>query len=774
MSNIEDMRTEIRVTNEDFLKVVFAEEWELAHVTAFADDPEDIPKARRAICWGGGWAKDRLASFQPGENQYFTISVFDAENGKAVRRKANFDACYVLVADDVGEKLPLDRVERLPIPTYKLFTSSGSEQWGWVLETPVEDRAMMENLLDGLVEQGLAPDGRDPGMRGVTRYVRLPEGSNTKGKRCDEQGNPFKCYLSEWNPDLLYPVEDLADVFEIDLFRKRDGGEVMVGESVGSDLVVNHPLMKHLAVTGYGADGWIRIDCPNAAAHSSEDASGAAVQFQADGRVHFQCHHGGCNGDSGTEKMTGERIIKLIDKQLGESVDLGGEILDYKKALDLAGTKALVEAGVVGEVPTPLTDDGYVDSGQLDPNDWGFIPKTNRYYQFSRGVDMCKDALNTLYLHQFPGGRGRFKAADQLVMAHEGNLPILAGFTWMPSPFGEPIHYMVEHEGKLMANEWRGFNLTPAEGDVTPWLDLLAYLVPDEEDRALVIGWLAFMLQKPHMKCQWHIVMRGEKGVGKDSLLAPIMRILGSSGNDIAAEDLEGGWGDHFAKRKLVAMQEIYRPQNKAFTNTLKTLTASTGTCVHTYNLKGGQIIQQPDVMALFAFSNHRYCMALEEGERRYFVLDCFIPRKPVSYYRDYYAWVEDGGAAALFDYLLNVDISEFCYSSLPKETDGMLDLVKGGRADYEETLVDMIEGKEGVFSLPMFEFRHLKTELKDRGHTPGHKGLIEVLESHGWYKFRGNRKVGGTTQNTPTFWTQQLDKDCRAKDVFEFWLANS
>src|SRR5690554_8094377 len=101
---------EIPVSNEEFLKALFGEEWEKAHVTAFEDDPMAIESDRRGLCWAGGKAGERLARFRGEENQYFCISLFTPdEHGKARRRKALFDACFVVVADDVKEKLPEDR-----------------------------------------------------------------------------------------------------------------------------------------------------------------------------------------------------------------------------------------------------------------------------------------------------------------------------------------------------------------------------------------------------------------------------------------------------------------------------------------------------------------------------------------------------------------------------------------------------------------------------------------------------------------------------------------
>ena len=92
-------------------------------MTSFLDDPGDISKDRRGLCWSGGFAKDRLPGFEEFENQYFCISLFKCEDGKAARRKGLFDACFVIVADDVREKLPVERCEMLPEPTQNQLQS---------------------------------------------------------------------------------------------------------------------------------------------------------------------------------------------------------------------------------------------------------------------------------------------------------------------------------------------------------------------------------------------------------------------------------------------------------------------------------------------------------------------------------------------------------------------------------------------------------------------------------------------------------------------------
>lgn len=319
----------IPITNEEFLRTIFGDDWGRAHVCAFAQDPTDKTTPREV--WAGGHAAKRLRKFRETENHYVAISLFstDAE-GKPRRRKELFESTVGIVADDVHEKLPVELVEKLPTPTYKLRTSPESEQWGWRLNTPATDRQQVENLLDGLVKQGLAPGGKDPGMRGVTRYVRLPEGSNTKASRVTANGGAAPgCWISEWNPGRSVTLEELAAPFGIDLDAPR-------ADSCSGTLVdcPDHPVLNHLNVKAKIRDGVCDITCPWLDEHTDEADNGAAVFLFADGSVGFECHHGHCEG------RTGEDLIAWLSENAEGFL---GEFEAFRKGIALKGFEAIPE-----------------------------------------------------------------------------------------------------------------------------------------------------------------------------------------------------------------------------------------------------------------------------------------------------------------------------------------------------------------------------------------------------------------------------------------------
>ncbi|MBA1446768.1 MAG: hypothetical protein M3H12_02405 [Chromatiales bacterium] len=285
----------ISVSNQDFLTTVFGQDAPFAHVTGFVDDPSNIANDRRGICWGGTYFSRANGALKGATNQYFCISRFNPVDGKAVRRKSEFLATHCIVADDVKDKVPLAQARRLPPPSWRLETSPGNEQWGWVLAEPERDRARVDNLLDGLVARGLSPDGTDPGMRGVTRYVRLPEGWNTKAK----YGAPFNCQLLEWRADHKVTLAELADPFGVDLDAPR------AGEGVAVDLadLADHPVLDAVVVLEHKGVGEYLIECPWVEDHTDGDTSGTILYIKTSGEIGFKCHHGHCQDKTGGDLL---------------------------------------------------------------------------------------------------------------------------------------------------------------------------------------------------------------------------------------------------------------------------------------------------------------------------------------------------------------------------------------------------------------------------------------------------------------------------------------
>lgn len=286
------------LSNESFLRAIFGTEWERAHVCAFREDPTQLDALGLRHLWAGGPAWSVLGGFDPGENQYFTISLFktDPGTGRARRKKGLHEATYCVVMDDVGSsgtaKVPWDRIKLKP--SWVLETSPGNYQVGYILLIPDTRAGKASGLLDALVASGLCSGGKDPGMKGVTRYVRLPGGTNTKSVYGP---GGFKHRLVWWEPGWTATLEDIADAYgvraELDMAPDELGGGVGTrgpldpGEDFWLDVLGRAGLVR-----GELSAGIWDIECPFIDEHTQRADSGCAYLSPGG----FKCHHGSCQG----------------------------------------------------------------------------------------------------------------------------------------------------------------------------------------------------------------------------------------------------------------------------------------------------------------------------------------------------------------------------------------------------------------------------------------------------------------------------------------------
>lgn len=348
-------------TNKQFLEGIMGEYYPAAHITGFREDPSQLDTLGLRHYWGGTIYQNNPVE-DPEANNFFTISTFhpDPEDSKARRRKANFAAAWCMMIDDIGSGpgAKINDIDMLayPIkPSWRIETSPGNYQWGFIFQEPEFDRLKVEALLKGLVACGMVDGGEDPGMLGCTRYARLPIGSNTKAK----YGQPFRHRLEEWSPDRKYTVEQIAAAFAINLESFRN--EVSTVPPIAKE---SDPIYQSLERLGLVKEtireGIYDIVCPWIGEHSDRADSGAAYLSPGG----FKCHHGHC------QTRTGHDLLNWLHGSDPVYRDVCAAALPFQP---VSGD---VESGDTKVKSTQLSDvpfEGLIEQALLDinPNDPG-------------------------------------------------------------------------------------------------------------------------------------------------------------------------------------------------------------------------------------------------------------------------------------------------------------------------------------------------------------------------------------------------------------------
>ena len=146
-------------------------------------------------------------------NNYLGCSSFyPGDDGSFRARKAQFAACHFLMLDDLGTKVPLDRLGGFEL-SWLIETSPGNYQGGILFDEPITDGAVAVRLLNAVIDAGLC----DAGATGpLSRWARLPVAINGKPKYADKAGNAFQCRLIEWRPDKRYSPREIVDRLQLE------------------------------------------------------------------------------------------------------------------------------------------------------------------------------------------------------------------------------------------------------------------------------------------------------------------------------------------------------------------------------------------------------------------------------------------------------------------------------------------------------------------------------------------------------------------------------
>lgn len=243
-------------------------------------------------------------------------------------------------------------------------------------------------------------------------------------------------------------------------------------------------------------------------------------------------------------------------------------------------------------------------------------------------------------------------------------------------------------------NLWAGFSTAPVSGCCDRLLELLRYLCGNEENAdelyQWILKWLAYPLQHPGAKMQTALLMHGEEGSGKNLFFGAVRAIYGRYGGNINQDDLEDKFND-WASAKLfiianevVTRVELYHVQGK-----LKNMITEREWQINPKNMPRRQ---EKNHCNFVFFSNRVDIAKLDKKDRRYCVVWTPGPLG-AEFYEEVADEMRQGGAAALHDYLLNLDLGDFSPHTKPPDTRAKRDLIDLGLDNTERFFREWLEG---------------------------------------------------------------------------------
>ena len=217
-------------------------------------------------------------------------------------------------------------------------------------------------------------------------------------------------------------------------------------------------------------------------------------------------------------------------------------------------------------------------------------------------------------------------------------------------------------------NIWQGWGVKPKPGS---WEQMKIHIrdvlcAGNIELFNYTIGWLANMVQKPDRQGEVAFVISGGKGVGKGTFGHYVGKFFGQHFLHVTNQKhLIGNFNHHLRDAVFVVLDEAFFAGDKKHESILKSIITEP---VLMIEKKGIDAVQAPNYTHIMMFSNETWVVPASVDERRFFVIHIPSHRKPEKVHFDaLYTEMDNGGPAAMLDYLLNYDLSDFDLRSIPQ-----------------------------------------------------------------------------------------------------------
>lgn len=315
------------------------------------------------------------------------------------------------------------------------------------------------------------------------------------------------------------------------------------------------------------------------------------------------------------------------------------------------------------------------------------------------------------------------KCAYSVLTSDVTRLQIASALTYRPGGDGFVDEDLPGLVGRCV-NIWKPSRAVLPQGvteaDIQPWLDHMAFVIPNREERELVINWLAWIVQNPGEKPNWALVVGSTaEGIGKDLMLQPVRVALGTDNvREIGPDDIASGYTDYLVGTRLLIVEEMQMHERKAIMNRLKPMIAAPPYTLRV-NIKYVPQYEVPNLVAAIFFTNMENALAIAPQDRRYFVTWNDQKPRTSEYYSGLAAWYANGGAAAAAAWLCERDVTEFNAKSAAPASAAKTAMRLATRSLFDEVLEDGIANKEGPFEHPFFTLdeavSYVERKLGDR-----------------------------------------------------------
>lgn len=406
----------------------------------------------------------------------------------------------------------------------------------------------------------------------------------------------------------------------------------------------------------------------------------------------------------------------------------------------------LVTPAQVIESNTPIIRSGYqfVGGSQFVEHFKGCVYIIQQHRMMTpSGVMYRPEQFNAAYggyVFALDDGNGSTtrKAFEAFTESQFASLPKVDSLAFRPElPQGK----MFTEAGVSYVNCYVPTHGERAEGDVTPFLNHVQKLIPDEGDRKILLTWIASCIQNPGKKHQWSPVLVGAEGNGKSLVAQIVKHAIGKRWVAEPRSNQIGGRFNSWIENKLFAViEEIHMNNRRETLDTMKPLITNTTVEVEG---KGRDSYDAENRCNILMCTNYKDAVIKTRDDRRYAIIytgqhsreDKLRDGMDDSYFASLYTWLQNGGYAAVanwFDKYTDVSCNVMGVAPQTSSTDAAIIESLGGA---EQDIIEAVELEKVGFRSGLISLLALDHLLNEKGHRLQTKRKAKVLTDLGYIK---------------------------------------
>lgn len=345
-----------------------------------------------------------------------------------------------------------------------------------------------------------------------------------------------------------------------------------------------------------------------------------------------------------------------------------------------------------------------------------FLP-TQRYVYLPTGDLWVKEAINSIIAPVVVGVKANGEPRTMKPAAWLDREAGVSQMSWLPGKPRVVTGMTVSPDGLRPQRAAAIYNIYRAPeveagdaGKAKPWLDHVRGLYPADAEH--LFDFFAHAVQKPWEKVNHGALLGGAPGIGKDTMLHPVLRAVGFSNTcSISPSRIKETFNPWVRSVVLVIdeLRDLGDVNQWAFYEQTKTLLAAPPMTTM-INEKFKPAYPVPNVVHVVMTTNSKTDgLYLPEDDRRHYVAWSVVAGtgdkncQPPKYFVGLWDWMDkQGGTGHVAAWLRARDLKGFDPKAPPPQTKAFRDIVGANRPVEESPIADALDlmGRPGAFTL--------------------------------------------------------------------------